>query len=66
MKGIRCVWCGCQIAGKDIIGINRKLLGTDTTEFYCLQCFAEYLCCEVSDIEEKIAEFKEQGCTLFQ
>lgn len=60
-----CCWCGKQIKDKDMIGINRKLLSVDTTNFYCIGCMADYFCCEKRDILAKIEEFKEEGCTLF-
>jgi len=61
-----CIWCGCDITSKDVVGINRKLLSENTSEFYCLDCFAEYLGCEVQDILQKIKDFKEDGCKLFE
>lgn len=62
---IRCLWCGAEIRERDIVGINRKLLGEKTTEFYCLPCFADYLDCTEQDILQKIRDFKEEGCKLF-
>ena len=61
-KGIA---CGREIEKKDTIGINKKLLGTDTEDYYCIDCLSEYLECTRTDLEIKIQEFKEQGCTLF-
>lgn len=63
---VYCAWCGEEIVSKDEIGICRKLLGTETTSFYCLDDFAEYLGCAVEDLKAKIEEFKQEGCTLFQ
>lgn len=54
-----------QNLDKDTIGINLKLLGDNTTTFYCMECLAEYLGCTVDDIIDKIEEFKEEGCKLF-
>ena len=51
---------------KDTIGINKKLLGTDITNFYCMECLANYLECTVEELLDKIEEFKEEGCTLFK
>ena len=51
---------------KDIIGINRKLLGEDTTKFYCIPCLCEVMECDAQAIMDKIEQFKEEGCTLFQ
>ena len=62
---VDCVICGQKDLGKDTTGINRKLLGTDITNFYCMECLAEYLGCTVEELLDKIEEFKEEGCTLF-
>ena len=61
-----CVICGKNELNKDTIGINKKLLGTDINNFYCMECLAEYLECTVEELLEKIEEFKEEGCTLFK
>lgn len=62
---IDCVICGKNDLEKDTIGINKKLLGSDITNFYCMDCLAEYLGCTVEELLDKIEEFKEEGCTLF-
>lgn len=61
-----CVICRKQIPEKDTIGINKKLLGKQTKNFYCLDCLADYLEVSVEDLLAKIEEFKEEGCTLFK
>ena len=53
------------VVGKDTVGINIKLLGDNIKSFYCMDCLADYLGCEVQDILDKIEEFKEEGCKLF-
>lgn len=60
-----CIACGKKILDKDTIGINKKLLGENVESFYCMDCLADYLGCEVQDILDKIEEFKEEGCKLF-
>ena len=60
-----CVMCGKDHLNKDTIGINKKLLGEDIENFYCMDCLAEYLCCTVFELLDKIEEFKEEGCKLF-
>ena len=58
--------CECKsVLIKDYIALSMKLLGRTTTQFYCIACLSKFLECEVSDLEIKIMEFKEQGCTLF-
>ena len=60
-----CVMCGKEHLNKDTMGINKKLLGEDIENFYCLDCLAEYLGCTVDELLDKIEEFKEEGCKLF-
>lgn len=49
----------------DEIAMTKKLVNRGTDVFYCLDCLA--LAFEVSrkDLEKKILEFRESGCTLF-
>ncbi len=63
---IECVNCRKQNLEKDVIGINKKLLGKQIKTFYCMDCLADYLDVTVEDLLEKIEEFKEEGCTLFK
>ena len=66
MKKIyNCIACGKQNLDKDTIGINKKLLGEKIVNFYCMNCLADYLDCELQDLLDKIEEFKEEGCKLF-
>ena len=65
MNKVKCVACGRTDLVKDTIGINKKLLGKDVSTYYCMDCLADYLGCEVQDILDKIEEFKEEGCKLF-
>ena len=60
-----CVACGKPISDKDAIGINKKLLGKNIENFYCMECLANYMDCSIQDILDKIEEFKEEGCKLF-
>ncbi len=66
MKKLTCASCGKDIIKKNETGINKKLLGDKTSVFYCMDCLAEYLGVTVQDIQDKIDEFKEQGCKLFE
>lgn len=65
-KNIACVSCGKEALAKNEIGINKKLLGEQTTTYYCMDCLADYLEVSVQDILDKVEEFKEQGCKLFE
>jgi biotin operon repressor len=58
--------CGKVNLSRNEIGINKKLLSQDIEQFYCLTCLAEYLEVGTEDILDKIAEFKREGCKLFE
>lgn len=63
---ISCIACTKQGLDKDTIGINKKLLGTEVQDFYCLDCLSNYLDTSLDDLLDKIQEFKEEGCMLFE
>ncbi len=63
---INCASCGKESLTKNEVGINIKLLGDNTTAYYCMDCLADYLEVTVQDIEDKIEEFKSEGCKLFE
>lgn len=62
---INCEACGCRLI-RDEIALNKKLNGLETEEFLCLECMAEEFGVTVQDLENKIEDFKESGCTLFE
>ncbi len=66
MKKIDCISCGKQGLDKNTVGLNKKLLGKDISNYYCMNCLAAYLECTVVDLKDKIEEFKDEGCTLFE
>lgn len=61
-----CISCGTENMSKNTIGINKKLLGEKVDNFYCIDCLAQYLGVSKQDIMDKVEEFKEQGCKLFE
>ena len=65
-KKVSCVSCGKEALEKNEIGINKKLLGEQVESFYCMDCLADYLGVSAQDILDKIEEFKDQGCKLFE
>ena len=60
-----CIICGKSDLTRNELGINKKLLGENITQFYCRDCLAGYLEVTPQDILDKIEEFKEEGCKLF-
>ncbi len=60
-----CVDCHVELTN-DEIALSKKMLGRGGNPVYfCLKCLAEYLDCKLPDLQIKIMEFKEQGCTMF-
>lgn len=64
-KIFTCAACGKSPLNKNEVGINKKLLGAKSESFYCLECLANYLEVEPQEILDKIEEFKNAGCKLF-
>ena len=63
-RSLVCCECGRKLK-KHEVALCKKLLASDTEDFYCIDCFADYLGCTIDDLKIKIQEFKEQGCSLF-
>ena len=61
-----CYVCGKKRLSKNEVGLTMKLMGKCSKKFYCLSCWAEEL--EVTKVEllDKIEEFKDEGCRLFE
>lgn len=59
-----CFICNSNLP-KDIIGLNKKLMGRKIGKYLCLLCLADYLEVTSDELLNKIEEFKEQGCSLF-
>ena len=62
----KCIACFKENLSKNTIALNKKLLGMDIDHFYCLDCLADYLNVTTDELMDKIEEFKEEGCTLFE
>lgn len=65
MKNKQCAACGKSGLSKNEIGISKKLIDPAGENLYCLSCCAEYLEVSEQDILDKIEEFKEDGCVMF-
>lgn len=61
-----CSVCDKKITEKDIVALNKKLLGKKTKSIYCLECLAEYFGCTTQDLLDKIEAFKDDDCELFK
>ncbi len=62
----KCYVCGKTPLTKDEIGLTKKLIDKKANTFYCIDCLAENLEVTTEELEAKIEEFKEEGCTLFK
>jgi len=48
------------------IGAHKRLINRGAEEFLCRECLAEKFRVSPELIDEKIRQFKENGCTLFE
>lgn len=60
-----CYCCGKELC-KDEIGINKKMIDVDITDFQCLSCLAEDFDTTEEELLTVIRIFKEQDCELFK
>lgn len=66
MKTYKCTSCEKEVLSKDEVGLTKKLISKETEMFYCIDCLADYLGVTTEELQDKIEEFKEEGCTLFK
>ena len=59
-----CYVCSKELS-KNEIGLTKKLINKNAKDFYCISCLAEYLEVTVEELEDKIEDFKDEGCALF-
>lgn len=62
----KCIACLKENLDKNTTGINKKLLGESVNAFYCIDCLADFLDTTVEELKDKIEEFKDEGCDLFE
>ena len=63
----KCRYCDKSPLAKDEMGLNKKLFEMEARKnlFMCLRCMANYLDCSEQELQDKIEEFKREGCKLF-
>lgn len=62
---MKCIKCGAELS-RDDIGLYKKLIDRAAEkDFMCKSCQAEHFKVEISLLDQKIEEFKYQGCLLF-
>lgn len=54
-----------RFSEKEIIGLNKKLLGRYQNEYFCIPCLCEICESDAARLYEMMEGFKEQGCALF-
>lgn len=60
-----CCSCGKAPLEKNIVALNKKILGRQLKHFYCISCLADYLELTEEELLDKIEDFKNEGCALF-
>ncbi len=60
----RCACCGKELS-RDEIGLYKKIVNRGAVSFSCLPCLAARFEVPAELLEEKIRQFREEGCTLF-
>lgn len=60
----RCVACGRALT-RDEIAVTKKLVNRGARAFFCVDCLAKRFEVRPEDIRERIAYFRQTGCTLF-
>lgn len=66
MKQYTCKSCYKASLTTDEIGLCIKLLGDVGDDYLCIDCLAAYLDCTIENLHDKVEEFKDEGCELFQ
>lgn len=61
---LTCERCGRSL-GRDDVGLTRKLINRGATKYLCIDCLAQMFEVTRQDLEKKIEEFRQMGCTLF-
>lgn len=65
-KRVDCYICNKENLARNEIGLNKKLIGRNVEKFHCINCLADYLDLSVDELEERIQEYKDADCTLFE
>jgi len=61
---LQCFHCQ-RVLTRDEIALTRKLINRGTQTFFCLSCLAAHFQVTEDILREKIIQFREMGCTLF-
>lgn len=61
-----CEDCGKEVKDKNVLGLNKKLLGTWSPKMYCFDCLSAVLGISKASLLQAIQAYKVQGCKLFE
>lgn len=59
-----CIKCDKTLK-RDEIGLFKKLVDKNAQQYLCIECMAKHFDVSLSDLEEKIKQYKQLGCMLF-
>lgn len=59
-----CKQCGAPV-NADEIGLTKKLINRGAQEYLCKNCLAAFFGCTTARLDEKIEQFRHDGCVLF-
>ena len=60
-----CFKCGAGLS-RDEVGLTKKLINRGCTAFMCFSCLAKHFQVSVDLLKEKVEQFREMGCMLFE
>lgn len=60
-----CKTCNKYLTTNDI-GLYKRLVSMVNDDYLCKECLAKRFNCDVKILDEKIKQYKEMGCTLFE
>ncbi|MBE5810911.1 MAG: hypothetical protein E7318_08265 [Clostridiales bacterium] len=60
-----CIRCHTPLSS-DEVGLTKKLINRGSREFQCYSCLAEHFRVSVELLKEKVEQFREMGCLLFE
>jgi hypothetical protein len=60
-----CCECGKRIKSKEVLAMNMKYFGRQTNKFYCKKDLMKILGLSKEEWEQRVKDFKQQGCQLF-
>lgn len=61
-----CFICGKEKLARNEMGLNKKFFGQNIEKFHCINCLAEHLEISTEELLERMQEFKDSGCRLFE